>query len=192
MRMRLAFCVELVERIVEGQPLAEMRAVSLPVLFDLFEDLKIFPALGVVLHGGDAPGGCIGKSQFHGLASLVVSGPRDGVLHSLARRLAQNAGGLAVGIAIDFAALGIAAGDGDAGELQRARIGDGDMAIHATQKNGMIAGDLVDVPTRGQRFHGPKVFVPTAAQDPVAGGGRFAAWRGCARGIHRAISRRPG
>ena len=57
--------------------------------------------------------------------------------------------------------------------MQSAGIGDGDVAIHAVQKNRMVAGNLVYIPARGDGLDGPEVFVPAAAQNPVPWGGRF-------------------
>src|SRR5579862_6626097 len=103
----------MIERLIEGQPLADAGR-ELAVFFDLLEDMEVFPG-GVVLHRGDAPLGGFGERKFHGLPALVVGGWRDRVSQGLPRRLAEDSSGLAVGIAVDLAALGIAAGEGDAG-----------------------------------------------------------------------------
>src|SRR4029077_7382133 len=158
--------------IIERKPLGNARG-EFAVFFDLLEDFEIFPTLGIVLEGSEAPLGSIGESGLHRLAALVVGGLGNGIDDGGAGRLAQNAVGLPVRIAVDFSALGVAAGDGNAGELQSAGIGDGDVPIHAVQKNRMVAGNLVYIPARGDGLDGPEVFVPAAAQNPVPRGGRF-------------------
>ncbi len=94
---------------------------------------------------------------------------RDRAPDGGSRGLAQNAVGLAVGVAIDLAALGIAAGDGDARQLQGAGIRNRDVPVDALQKNRMAAGNLVNVPAGGNGLHGPQVFVPAPAENPLAG-----------------------
>ena len=142
--------------IVEGQPLGDARG-ELSVAFDFLENLEIIPTylrlsvVGIVLRGGDAPlrpDSCRAASMACRRRSCVGLG-NDGE-HRLARGFAQNAGGLAGGIAIDFSALRILAGDGDAGQLQCAGVGHRDVSIDALQKYRMIGGDFIDVPAAGQ------------------------------------------
>src|SRR5439155_22981903 len=71
-------------------------------------------------------------------------------------------------IAIDFAPLRILTCQTDARQLQRSRVRDSDVSIHALQKNRVIRSDLINVPAAGQFFHRPQGVIPSAAGDPFA------------------------
>ena len=123
------------------------------------------------------------KRGFDGLpAPVVVRLGNDGG-HRVARGFAQNAGGLAGGIAIDFSAFRILAGNRDAGQLQRPGVGDGDVSVHALQKDGMVGGDFIDVPAAGEFLHRPQSLVPASADNPFAGSGALHSRRECDREI---------
>jgi len=47
------------------------------------------------------------------------------------------------------------------------------MAIGPFEINGMITGDLVDVPARRQFFSLPQGFIPAGTEDPFCGLGGF-------------------
>ena len=89
--------------------------------------------------------------------------------HGRLRRLPQNAGRLAVLVAVNLPALRIAAGQGDAAQLQRPRIGHGDVPVDAHQKYRMSRRHFIQIPAGGRHLHRPQRFVPARTQNPVAG-----------------------
>ena len=115
----------------------------------------------------------IRKRQFDGLPALVVRRFRNRCIDRLLRFLTQNAGGRARLVAIDLSTVGIASGNGDAGQLQGARVSHRDVPIHTRQKNRMAAAHLVHIPARGQSLDRPQSFIPAAPHDPVSGGRFF-------------------
>ncbi|MDV7390914.1 hypothetical protein RZS08_06165, partial [Arthrospira platensis SPKY1] len=85
--------------------------------------------------------------------------------------LAQNAGGMAGGVALDLAFRGIGGGGADAGCAQGGAVDPPGVHVHAGQRHGYVGRDGVQ--QRGVRSHVPQVFVPAPAQHPLAGrGGR--------------------
>src|SRR5580704_7914781 len=106
-----------------------------------------------------------------------MAGLGDDVGHGSLSRLAQDSGGLASFVAVDVAALRIAAGQVDAAELQGARVGDSDVAVDAHQKYGMTIGNFIEIPARGRDFNRPESFIPAGADDPLTGLGVFDSFR---------------
>ena len=115
--------------------------LELAFLFQLFKDEKVLP-VAEVLHAGDAVGECVGDGEFVALAALVVAGRRNDFVDQLLRRLAEDAGGLAVRIEVDGSALRRLGLAGDAGGGERGGVGDGDVAVDAIKKRGMAAVTL--------------------------------------------------
>ena len=142
---------------------AEMEFV---VVFEVFEDEEVVP-VGEVLDGGDAVGEGVGDGDFEGLAALFARGRRDDFVdEGEGGRFADDAGGFAVGVAVDFAAGGIGGCGGDAGGGEGGGVGDGDVAVGAVEDGGMAGGDGVDVLACGEGFGGPVGVVPAAAVKP--------------------------
>ena len=86
------------------------------------------------------------------------------------RRLAQNAGGFAVGVQINRSALRWLSLAGNAGRRQRGRVGDADVAVDPVEISRMAASDLVEFLTCRQHLLRPQRMVPVPAGEPVAGG----------------------
>ena len=85
----------------------------------------------------------------------------------------ENAGGVAVLVAHDFAAgdvLGVAV---DARELHGLGIDKGHVSIEPPQKCRMIAGDIVDQLVGGQNRRIPALMIPKAVAKPRARGQSF-------------------
>ena len=94
---------QIFERRFEGQPLGDAQ-IELALLFELFEDEKVLP-VAEVLHAGYAVGEGVGDGQLVAAPALVVAGRRNDLFDQFLRRLAQNAGRLAIGVEIDGSAL---------------------------------------------------------------------------------------
>ena len=134
-----------------------------------FEDEEIVP-VAEVLHAGDAVGERVVDGELVAFAALVGRGRRNDFVDEALRGFAKDAGGFAVGVEVDGSALRWLGLASDAGGGERGGVGDGDVAVDAIEKRGMIAGDFVEILARGQRFVGPESVVPVAAGEPVAGG----------------------
>ena len=87
--------------------------------------------------------------------------------------VAEDAGGIAVVVAVDFAAGGIGGVAADAGELEGKRIGEGHVAVDALEEGGMAVAGGVDELAIGQDGRIPALMVPGAAANPGAGGEGF-------------------
>ena len=57
---------------------------------------------------------------------------------------------------------------GDARNLKRARIDDGDMAIDTFRENRIFGGDRIEIFARGEGFARPQRVVPATSNDPFA------------------------
>src|SRR3984885_10827376 len=136
-------------------------------MLQFFENLKVIP-LRKILSRGDAVTGQIDEREFDGLAALVMARLGNHRVHRRLRFLTQNAGGGTGVIAINLSALGIARGEGEAGEFEGARVGQADVSVDALRVTRMTAAPLVDIPARRQSPDGPESFVPTFADDPFA------------------------
>ena len=150
---------------VEVDPLVDAERQFVFVL-EAFEDEPVVPG-GEVLDGGDAVGERVLDGELESPAACVVAGWRDVFFDERAGgRFADDAGGLALRIAVDVTAEGIGCGGVDARGFECGGVGDGDVAVDAIEKGGVGAGDGVEVLTRGQSFRRPLGVVPTAAEDP--------------------------
>src|SRR5579863_1307282 len=134
--MRFALAVQLLERIVKRQPLGDSSREP-AFFFQLFVNLEILPVRRIVLGGSHTMLGQVGKGKLQSFAAELVGRLRDHAQHGFLRCLPENAGGLAVLVAINVSALGIAAGQRNAAELQSSRIGYGDVAVDSHEKYGM-------------------------------------------------------
>ena len=162
-----AALLEVADGEVEVDPLVDAEGEFVFVL-EAFEDEPVVP-VGEVLHGGDAVGECVADGELRALrrcrrwaAGCVFRRGRGG-------RFADDAGGLAVRVAIDVAAEGIGCGGVDARGCEGGGVGDGDVAVDAIEKGGVGAGDGVEVLACGKSFRGPLGVVPAAAEDPCCG-----------------------
>ena len=100
--MMCAMRLQQADRIVEPQPFADaQRQLAFPL--QVLVHKKGFPT-GIVLSRGDAPTRGVGQRKFGGAAQTRGSRQRDFGLDQSSCRFAQNAGGLAVGFVVDFAA----------------------------------------------------------------------------------------
>ena len=157
--------LEVADGKVEVDPLVDAEWEFVFVL-EAFEDEPVVPG-GEVLDGGDAVGECVLDGELEGFAAGVVAGRRDVFFDEGARgSFADDAGGLALRVAVDVAAEGIGCGGVDARGFECGGVGDGDVAVDAIEEGGVGAGDGVEVLACGQSFRGPLGVVPTAAEDP--------------------------
>ena len=163
-----AMSFQFVERVFEGKPLADAE-MKLAFFFHLFEDEEVVP-VAEVLHAGDTVGEGVVDGQLVAFAALFGRGRRNDFVDEALRGFAKDAGGFAVGVEVDGAALRWQGFAGDAGGCERGGIGDGDVAVDAIKEGGMIAGDFVEILARGQGLVGPEGVVPVAASEPVACG----------------------
>ena len=162
---------QFVERSLEGKPLADAE-VKIAFLLHLFEDEEVFP-VAEVLHAGHAVRECVVDREFVALAALFVRRRRNDFVDQVLRGFAKDAGRFAVGVEIDGSALRRLRFAGDARGCERGGVGDGDVAVDAIEKRGMIAGDFVEILARRQNFVRPERVIPVAAGEPVAGGRGF-------------------
>ena len=102
-RMVRAVRLQKADGVVKGEPFADAQR-QLAFALQVFVDEENVPT-GIVLGGSDTPAGGVGQGEFGGAATAGGSWRRDFRLDQVARGLAQNASGLAVGIVIDFAAF---------------------------------------------------------------------------------------
>ena len=109
------------------------------------------------------------QRRFDCLPPLFVRRLREHHGHRLLRGVAENPRGLAVGVAINLAAFRIAARNRNTRQLQRPRIGDGQVTIDAIQKYRMPGRNFIQIPAAGQSFHRPSRLVPSSTQNPFPG-----------------------
>jgi hypothetical protein len=87
--------------------------------------------------------------QLVSLTPFFGCGRRYDLGDETLRRFAENAGRLAARVQIDRATLRRPRFAGDAGGLERRRVGDRNVSINASEKCRMIARDLIEVLARG-------------------------------------------
>jgi len=123
-----------------------------------------------VLHGGDAERGHVSERPAQDpLAALGRVGGNH-ALHQRHGGVFQHAGRLAGSVADDQAAGRVGRPSCDARHLQRERVRERHVFVVPVDEHGRVARDPVDHLPRGQRRAGPLLFVPVAAEDPLAGG----------------------
>ncbi len=113
-------------------------------------------ALGHVAHGG-IEGAVVGRLPRR----------RDDREHEFHGAVAQEARGLAVGAALDRAAGRIGRVTVDAGERERAPIGERHVPVVPAHQHGVRRRVRVDPPPLGERA-APRVMIPVPAGDPLA------------------------
>ena len=87
-------------------------------------------------------------------------------LHS--RFFFQDAGGIAVGVAVDRTGAGVRCARGDVGQLEGARVGDSVMAGGVDEPDGIVGGDGVEIGGGNVTVFGELALVPAGADDPFA------------------------
>ena len=132
---------QLVERSVEGQPLGYAQGEH-AFLLQLAQGQEIFPRR-VVLNGGDAVARRFRQGQQQAALALLGGRSRNQAADETSGVFFQPAGGLAVGVADDFAAFGLLAAAGDAGLLQRKRVGDRRVPVHAGEQHRVRGGNRI-------------------------------------------------
>src|SRR6202035_5329318 len=80
----------------------------------------------------------------------------------------EDAGGVAVGVAIDGAGAGICCAGGDVGQLEGERVGDSVVAGGVDEPDGIVGGDSVEIDGRDVAVFGELALVPAGAGDPFA------------------------
>src|ERR1700751_4180088 len=129
---------------------------------------KIIP-VGIVLNGGDAVFGDVGKDQLDAVAALRRRRFGDVLLDKAdCGAFFEHAGEFAVGVAFEFAALGIGRVLRDMGQLKRDGVCDRYVAGDVCKEDGIFWRDRVELLLGGEFFVGPEGVVPAAAGDPIA------------------------
>ena len=85
------------------------------------------------------------------------------------RLVLEDTGGRAVAVAQDLPARGGRRVAGDAGGLQRRRVGEALVPVEPVDPDGIIRRDGIDPVVPGERRAAPQRVVPVAAEDPIAG-----------------------
>jgi len=138
-------------------------------VLELFEREKIFP-VGVVLNAGDAVGEGVGDGDGHGLTALLQRRRRNFCDdEGIDGGFAEDAGGVAGGVAVDFGTGRVGGGGGDVGGDEGGGVGYGHVAVDAAEDGWVACGYLVQVFTGGEFSVGPEGVVPSSALNPCAG-----------------------
>ena len=102
-------------------------------------------------------------------AFFLVGGGRGDMFSDEAHRgIDENAGGMAILVAEDFAAGRVGSVFGDPCELYGFLVGPTRMTIDSAQKDGVVRGCLAQDVVCGEALFFPVVLVPAAAQNPLA------------------------
>ena len=157
------------DRIVETEPFADAQG-QLAFALQVLVNQKRLPT-GIVLRRGDAPTGGVGDGKFGGAAKTRGSWRRNFRLDQPSRGFAQNAGRIARGVVVDFAAFGSLRLRCNSSELQGCGVGHGDVFIHPDEHSGMRAGHRVYVLVGRQLSVCPQRLVPATADEPLTGRG---------------------
>ncbi len=161
-----ALLFERVDGCTEGQPLGDAQG-QLAFALHLLHDEEVFP-IGVVLRGGEAVGDGVGHCEFEAAAPLRFAAGRNVLSNEFhPRGFAEDAGRLALGVAIDLATCRVGGSAGNASGGECCRVGDGDVSIDAAKDGGMACCDGVDIASGGQSLVGPEGVIPAATRDPV-------------------------
>jgi hypothetical protein len=104
----------------------------------------VFRAVGHVLHAGYAVSCCFAHGCFHGLGLLFGRQRRHDALDESNGSVFENAGRIAVLVALDFAARHVLRVSVDAGELHGLHIHEGHVSVEPPQECRMIVGDIVN------------------------------------------------
>src|ERR1035437_9270532 len=173
--MMRAVRLQQADGIVEPQPFADAQA-QLAFALQVLVNQEGFPTR-IVLGRGDAPARSVGEGKFGGAAQARGGWRRNLGLDQCSRRLAQNAGRLAVSGVIDLAAFRSLRLRGNSSRFQRRCVGYGDVSIPPDEHSRMPAAHRVDILAGRQLSVGPQRLVPAAANEPLAGRGSLGAGR---------------
>ena len=125
-------CLRTSTGLVEVEPLADAE-VEFVGVFEVFEGEEVVP-VGDVLDGGDAVGEDVGDGDGEGLAALFEGGRRNFCDdEGEGGGFAEDAGGVAGGVAVDFGAGGVGGGGGDVGGGEGGGVGDGHVSVDAAR-----------------------------------------------------------
>ena len=133
-----------------------MRTVRLAFALEFLELAKIvglggvIGAVGHVLHAGHAVAGGLVHGGFHGAVFFFRRWRRHDALDQSGGGVFEDAGGIAVLVAVNFAAGRVGGIAIDAGQLEGKRIGERHVAVDAPEEGGMIAAGGVDELAIGQ------------------------------------------
>src|SRR5581483_5779791 len=105
--MRIALLLQFIERSIEWQPLADARG-ELAFLLQFLVNLKTLPT-GIVLRRGDAMFRQVGQRDLDAATPIFMGRSGDHSQNSALRRIAQYAGRFSIFVAVDLAALRVAA-----------------------------------------------------------------------------------
>ena len=165
-----ATLLEDLEGLVEGEPLGEAE-VELVGVLELFESEEVFP-VGVVLDACDTVGEGVFDGQVEGFGALFGAGWRNFAEDQVGSGgFAEDSGGVAGGVAIDFGAGGVGGVGCDAGGGEGGGVGEGDVTVYPLEDAGVALGDRVDVLPGGEFGSGPESVIPASAFQPDAGFG---------------------
>ena len=144
------------------EPHGELAAVARPL-----ERGQLLP-LRDVLHRGDAHPRRLGERRGERRVVLRVREGRDLGAHQRHGGVLEDAGRLAGRRVADDLAPGRVGGLlGDAGERQRARVGEAHVAVEPVEEDRHVAGGGVDPVAAGERRAGPDLVVPGAEVEPA-------------------------
>ncbi len=134
----------------------------------------------------------LGNRVAHGGVDRVVGGHRHDGVDQIHRLIAQDAGGLAVRIAVDDAGLRVGRCRRDAGHPQSQRIGASQVQVAAPEHDRVVGRGRVEILAGEQPRLGPVGLVPALALDPLAGRSGLRAFvQGLLHGGQRSQSGQP-
>ena len=122
-----------------------------------------------VAGGGDALGGQELAQIHHQVHLLLLGGLGDQGGDQVAGGLPEDAGGLAVLIPVNLAALGVGGVLGDARHLQGLAVHTADVAAGADDGHGGVAAPLIQIVAGGGALFCQLALVIAPALDPLAG-----------------------
>src|SRR5437660_2008513 len=122
--------------------------------------------VGHVLHAGYAVSSRFAHGCFHGMVLLLGRQRRQDTLNETSGGVFENAGWIAIFVALDFASWHVVRVSIDAGEFHGLRIHEGHVSVEAPQECRMIAGDIVDQLVGGEKWRIPACVIPKAVAQP--------------------------
>src|SRR5271167_399816 len=85
------------------------------------------------------------------------------------RHFLEDAGGVAVGVAVNRTGAWIGCGNSDVRKLERERVGNSVMAGGVGEPDGVVRGNGVEIGGRDVAVFGELALVPSRARDPFSG-----------------------
>ena len=128
--------------------------MELALFFQLFKDKEVVP-VAEVLDAGDAVGEGVGYCEFVAATTFIVAGWWNDFFDEALRGFAENAGGFAVGVEVDGAALRRGGFAGDGGCFEGGGVGVSDVAVDAAEEGGVVSRNLVEVLASGEGLADP-------------------------------------